>query len=391
MSGFYANGENFNRLFMTQHQFAERFLGNQLYTWGQGTAGMLANNTATSRSSPGDVITAAKSNNWNKIVGGFRGVAALKSDGSLWSWGDNQYGQIGDNTTINKSSPVTVAGGGVWRTVTGGTPHLAIKNDGTLWGWGANSFGGIGDGTTANRSSPVTVAGGGNWVNVFSSIYTTFGIQVDGSLWGWGDNIYGKLGYSNIASGYSSPVSVINGIYDWSQISISGDSILGLRNDGSMWNWGKNDYGQLGDGTTVNKSSPVTIAGGGTTWKMIAAGVQTSFAIKTDGTLWSWGRGTFGVLGNNTTTNRSSPGTVAGGGTTWKMVASDEGTLCAGAIKTDGTLWRWGSNSNGEIGDNTTVNKSSPVSITTGITNWISVASYSPTSGSTVAGLANIG
>ena len=203
----------------------------------------------------------------------------------LWLWGANGVtGQLGDNTTITKSSPVqTVAGGTNWKQVS--TGHIAcgaIKTDGTLWMWGFNSNGELGDNTRTNRSSPIqTIASGNNWKQVSSG---------------------------------SNPM------------------IAAIKTDGTLWTWGRNDYGELGDNTITNKSSPVQTVAGGTNWKQLSLGDYTTAAIKTDGTLWTWGFNYTGALGDNTTTNKSSPVQTVAGGTNWKQVSSGQTTA---AIRDD--------------------------------------------------------
>ena len=141
---------------------------------------------------------------------------------------------------------------------------------------------------------------------------------------------------------------------------------------GTLWLWGYNLYAQLGDNTTTNRSSPVQTVSGGTDWKLVNSGWYHTTAIKTDGTLWTWGRNDNGGLGDNSRTRRSSPVQTVAGGTNWKSV--DGGHLIFAAIKTDGTLWAWGSNGVGQNGDNSTTKRSSPVQTVAGGTNWRSVS-----------------
>jgi alpha-tubulin suppressor-like RCC1 family protein len=150
-----------------------------------------------------------------------------------------------------------------------------------------------------------------------------------------------------------------------------------VKTDGTLWTWGYNIGGRLGTGNTDDHYSPATTAGGGTNWKQVAvssAGTGMVGAIKNDGTLWTWGYGNNGQLGDGTTTDRSSPGTTAGGGTNWKQIGTpgapgvSGGNACA--IKTDGTLWTWGRNNNNQLGDGTTTDRSSPGTTVGGITNW---------------------
>ena len=348
---------------------------NSLYVWGSNASGSLGLGEAatTSRSSP--VTLTGGGTAWSQVVISNANGVGIKQNGTLWTWGNNLYGQLGDGTQVNKSSPVTtVVGGTTWSQASVGFNMMAgIKSDGTLWTWGANAPSGLGDGTTINKSSPITTAGGGTtWSRISAGAYSPAGIKTDGTLWTWGDNTNGQLG-DGTTLGRSSPITTAGGGTTWRQVVGTQANMAGIKSDGTLWTWGANTAGHLGDGTTIAKSSPITTAGGGTTWSQVAVGgFPSAFgAVKTDGTLWTWGYNNLGYLGDGTTLNRSSPITTAGGGTTWKQVAA--GASSFAAIKTDGTLWTWGSNAAGALGDGTTLNKSSPITILGGITNWYSV------------------
>jgi alpha-tubulin suppressor-like RCC1 family protein len=373
MSGFNISSDgDLNRVFITDAEIINRFVNYSLFSWGYNLSGQLGDNTLTTRSSP--VTTAGGGTNWRQVAGGYNHTAAIKTDGTLWTCGYNGYGQLGNNTTTNRSSPVRTAGGGTnWRQVAGGGSHAAaIKTDGTLWTWGNNGSGQLGDNTTSTRSSPVTTAGGGtNWRQVAGGGNHTAAIKTDGTLWTWGWNAYGQLG-DNTTSTRSSPVTTAGGGTNWRQVAGGGNHTAAIKTDGTLWTWGVNSLGQLGDNTTSTRSSPVTTAGGGTNWRQVAGGYNHTAAIKTDGTLWTWGYNPSGQLGDNTTSTRSSPVTTVAGGTNWRQVAcGDDHTA---AIKTDGTLWTWGYNVFGQLGDNTTSTRSSPVTTVTGGTNWQQVA-----------------
>jgi alpha-tubulin suppressor-like RCC1 family protein len=375
----------------------------ELYTWGKGDVGQLGYGSTTPRSSPG--TTAGSSATWKQISIskgdglGYIAAGGVKSDGTLWTWGLNQvYGALGDGTTSPaiKSSPGTTAGGGTnWKQVSMGKfVSAAVKTDGTLWTWGNGSFGGLGDGTNNNRSSPGTTAGGGtNWKQVSAGFRMMAAVKTDGTLWTWGfnsgsivgsgntfDTYGGALGAGSFAATYgrSSPGTTSGGGTNWKSVSVAStrqntesNAVAAIKTDGTLWTWGNNEARNLGDGTQNRRSSPGTTAGGGTTWKDVSLGGYGCGAIKTDGTLWMWGLNSFGDVGDGTVTARASPVTTVGGGTNWKSV-SVGGYVSAG-IKTDGTLWTWGAGSYGGLGDGTTTSRRSPGTTVGGGTNWKSV------------------
>ena len=355
---------------------ADAFRQGTLFGWGLNIYGHLGiNDTTTIKSTP--VTTSAGGANWKQVSSGGTYTAAIKTDGTLWTWGRNNNGQLGDNTTVNRSTPVTTfAGGTNWKQVAGGYDHAsAIKTDGTLWTWGSNSVGNLGVNDTNTRCTPVTTfAGGTNWKQV-SCGQNTAAIKTDGTLWTWGQNGLGTLG-DNTTVNRSTPVTTFAGGTNWKQVASGLDHTSAIKTDGTLWTWGYNVYGQLGinsAGTTNGRCTPVTTFIGGTNWKQVSCSGRHISAIKTDGTLWSWGDNTYGQLGiNNTTTPICTPVTTFAGGTNWKQVAG--GSYITVAIKTDGTLWSWGYNGDGNLGINNTTDRSTPVTTFAGGTNWKQVS-----------------
>jgi hypothetical protein len=237
---------------------------------------------------------------------------------------------LGNNGYSNRSSPVqTIAGGTNWSSLAvGRVCTAAIKTDGTLWMWGSGQAGVLGDNTTTAKSSPVqTVAAGTNWSQVSvdringATGVSVAAIKTDGTLWTWGGNYCGQLGTNNLTK-YSSPVQTVSGGTNWKQVECSsGHAMYAIKTDGTAWAWGLNTEGQLGVGDTTSRSSPTQISGGGTNWSSITAAYAGGVAIKTDGTLWTWGNNPFvlgGTLGNGSTASTSVPGQV-GSLTTWIM------------------------------------------------------------------------
>jgi alpha-tubulin suppressor-like RCC1 family protein len=290
----------------------------------------------------------------------------------LWKWGWNLNGQIGDETQgyyTDKKSPVqTISGGTNWKMATSGdSVTAAIKTDGTLWMWGYNNNGQLADNTRTSKSSPIqTIAGGTNWKQVSAGGHVA-AIKTDGTLWLWGYNLYGQLG-DNTSTNQSSPVQTISGGTNWKSITSGVYTTVAIKTDGTLWTWGQNYYGQLGDNSSgTNRSSPIQTISGGTNWKTVCVGNGSVAAIKTDGTLWMWGDNSNGLLGDNTMVLRSSPVQTVAGGTNWKQAVTLNHTA---AIKTDGTLWVWGLNVYGQLGNNNVIKYSSPVQTIAGGTNW---------------------
>ena len=290
---------------------------------------------------------------------------------ALYVWGGNSRGQLGLNQPqyTKYDSPVQVPG--TWKSIaTGGfvgqTMH-AIKADGTLWGWGRNEAGQIADGSKTYRSSPVQIPGTTWAVVVKPRLNSTFATKTDGTLWTWGNNGDGALGHNN-QTNYSSPKQVPGTTWptSYGKLSASTGACIAIKTDGSLWVWGRNDdKGKLGLNDKNNRSSPVQIPG---SWSYLsnASEENATAAIKSDGTLWTWGRndqGSIGLLGHNNQTNYSSPVQV-GSDTTWNGLGGGNGTLFG--TKTDGTIWGWGDCRNGQLGQNQqgpTIRYSSPVQI----------------------------
>ena len=350
-----------------------------VYAWGSGGYGRLGDDSVTTKSSPVSVVGGFT--DWCQVAAGAYHSTGVKRNGTAWAWGRGDYGRLGDNTVVSKRSPVSVVGGFTdWCQISAGwASSNAVRQNGTAWGWGNNGTGRLGDGTTTNRSSPVLVVGGfTDWCQISSGYSHTLAVRQNGSLWAWGAAGNGALG-NNSTNNTSSPVSVVGGFTDWCQASAGGFGAanagfsVAVRQNGTAWAWGFNLAGQLGDGTTTIRSSPVSAVGEFTDWCQVSASDfyndQFSNGVRQNGTLWSWGGNDQGQLGTNNTTSRSSPVSVVGGFTDWCQVTA--GYKNAAAVRTNGTLWSWG---NGNLGDGSNTSRSSPVSVVGGFTDWVQVS-----------------
>jgi len=362
----------------------------ELWGWGIINAGRLGEGTTGNSQRDTPITTFAGGTNWKQVMmdDGSSG-AAIKTDGTLWIWGWNNSGEIGvnDNTQTVRATPVTTfAGGNDWKQVAGGFFFTAaIKTDGSLWTWGYGIYGKLGNNADTNRSTPVTTfAGGNDWKQVSGGTNHTAAIKTDGSLWIWGGNYNTSNLGINLGNNVnrSTPVTTFAGGNDWKSVSCGRNHTAAIKTDGTLWVWGGNAYGKLGTNDTNTRSTPVTTFAGGNDWKQVACGGFHIAAIKTDGSLWTWGRGTSGQLGNNANTDRNTPVTTFAGGNNWKQVSCADNHTAA--IKTDGSLWNWGANNgrNLGLGNNDSTHRSTPVTTFAGGNNWKQVASAG---GSTMA------
>jgi alpha-tubulin suppressor-like RCC1 family protein len=351
----------------------------ELWTWGRNDQGYLGDNSIVNRSSPIQVPGSWTS---GKAAGNYPSAAAIKSDGTLWTWGDNDYGILAINvapSTFDKSSPVQVGTDTTWNNVTVGNAFMfSKKTDGTLWCWGSNQNGALGlnqpnspGSSTIALSSPTQVGTDTTWNKFDAGFRRTHAIKTDGTLWSWGYANFGYLGQnvSGPAAQRSSPVQVPG---EWSEVADGQYHVIGLKTNGTLWAWGYRSTGALGINNNIDRSSPTQI-GTGADWSAIASASYSSAAIKTDGTLWTWGRNNYGALGQNSPnpSHLSSPMQVPG--TTWSSIAlgEDGGTQNSYALKTDNTLWAWGYADLGGLGQNNQEHRSSPVQIPG--TTWSSI------------------
>ena len=350
----------------------------QLYAWGLNFYGQLGDNSTTPRNTrvPVSGITDAIS------IAGRDHSLAVKPDGTVWAWGKNDKGQLGDNTTTQRLVPVPVTDlTGVTSVAAGGLHSLALKSDGTVWAWGSNGYGQLGDPTTKQRLVPVQVTGVDGVTSVAAGVFHSLALKSDGTVWAWGFNNYGQLG-DNTTTVRPVPVQV-TGLTGVRSVAAGIFHSLALKSDGTVWAWGDNYFGQLGDNTTTQRQTPVRVKGVGgvgtlTSITAISAGNVNGLALKSDGTVWAWGDNYNGQLGDNTFTPRLTPVQVKGvGGVETLTGVSSIASGVSGSLarKTDGTVWAWGFGGLGQMGNGT----SNPFNLTpvqtTGFTSASLIAS----------------
>ncbi len=339
---------------------------------GGGFGGTAASATGTATSSTGGTGGAPPIPPIQLALGEYHSCVR-KPDGTVWCWGGNNYGQLGNGVQDNNAhpTPMQVTGLGMSAAhLAHGARHVcARKQDGTLWCWGFNVAGQLGDGTTGDQYSPVQVAMLGKSVDMIASGGRhTCALKLDSTLWCWGANQYGQLG-DGTTVGHPLPAQVTQlgasvGAVALSQDSIGNDHTCALKVDGTLWCWGSNQSGQLGEGTTTAHSSPMQVAPPGASAAEVAAAASNTCTRKSEGTLWCWGSNGVGLLGLGTSDNNShaAPVQVSAFGASVAEVALGGSHACA--LKLDGSLWCWGTNQYGQLGDGTTMSQFSPVQVT---------------------------
>ncbi|MFD2600750.1 T9SS type A sorting domain-containing protein [Flavobacterium suzhouense] len=292
---------------------------------------------------------------------GFHSLA-VKSDHTLWAWGHNAYGQLGNGETTNSSIPVQVSSEGQWAVVAGGSDHsVALKADHTLWTWGRNNNGQLGDNTNTDNGVPTQIGTANDWEQIAAGAFHTLAIKANGTLWGWGNNSYQQL----TGTGARLVPTQIGSATDWVEVACGSYFTIARKSNGTLWAWGKNGDGELGIGSSGGSTIGVpTQIGTDTNWNHVDAGFAFAVASKnTEGAnLWAWGSNTNGQLGDNTTVNKNSPIPVGGD---VHYDSFSVGLLHVIAVKSDNTLWSWGRNMFGELGIGSTTDSYTPVQVGT--------------------------
>jgi alpha-tubulin suppressor-like RCC1 family protein len=351
--------------------------GCRLYAWGGNGSGQLGLGPPQP---PGFVSTptpVGSATDWRVVSAARFYSCGVHEDGSLWCWGENQLGQLGDGTIDDRHEPTQVGTATDWRFVTATDLHTCgIRNDGSLWCWGQNSEGqASGDGTTSNGVVTPMRVGNDSWKTVRAGSQYTCAIRTDSTLWCWGANFHGQLGDGTITD-RSTPVQI--GTATWTALSAGYAHTCGIQANRSLWCWGENDSGQVGNGTTnLGVLRPIQV-GTATDWRAVTTSVAIFFreghtcAIRDGGSLWCWGQNSEGQLGDGTLTRRLLP--VPIGAETWRAVDAGEAHTCA--VRADSTLWCWGFNNAGQVGDGTTSTRNAPVQAGS-LNRWFTVSTGS--------------
>jgi alpha-tubulin suppressor-like RCC1 family protein len=336
-----------------------------LWAWGYNYYGQLGSGDYASKTIPEQE---GSHGDWTHISAGRYHTAGIKSDGTLWTWGDNHHGQLGNDSTTKSNVPVQENSHGTWAHVSAGASHtMAIKSDDTLWAWGWNFYGQLGDNSTTDRHVPAQENTGSLWCCVNAGSGHTAAIKNDGTLWSWGINHRGQLGDGSNVFSKKTPAQESTGSDSWMSISVGNDFTIATQTNGSLWGWGINTYGQIGDGTTKHGLVPHQESWTDSDWDKISAGGNHATALKQDGTLWSWGDNGFGQLGDGNTTIRHIP-VQRPSTTAWGMVSVGKNFVVA--LKQNFTVWSWGCNDYGQLGDGTTTMSNDPVQESTHGTDW---------------------
>lgn len=317
-----------------------------LYAWGHNESGQLGVGSFEDQNMP---VRVGEDSDWHSISAGYGFVIALKTNGTLWVWGRNDFGLGAPSGNIT-NIPEQVGTDTDWTFINAGGAHsFAIKSNGTLWGWGRNDFGQLGNGSYIHSNAPVQVGNANDWKKAAAGTFHTLAVKTNNTLWSWGYNFSGQLGQGTAGFGteINTPTQIMSlAANEWKSVDAGGRHSLAVTAEGKLWVWGNNNTHALGinDGSTY-KAVP-TLVNNMSDWKTATGGTNHIFAVKEDNTLWGWGQNTHGQLGDGSVVNRAVPVQI---GTQSGWSGADGGELHSVFFKS-GTVLTSGSNMYGELG-----------------------------------------
>lgn len=332
----------------------------EVRTWGDNSNGQLG--TWQVGDSPNPVkIDSDSTLFWNKIDSDGNNVVGILDNGTLWSWGLNNNGQLGSGQSqYFQATPTQIGYEKDWHFVSMGVHHaLALKEDNSLWGWGRNYEAEMGTLIKGFFNAPIQIGSEQNWITVSAGNNFGIAIKSDSTLWGLSLAFYANKWDPNL----NYPPIKLDSTHNWKSIAAGWGHFLAIQHDGSLWAWGENHFGETGipspvEGDSIPNVSPLN---SGNDWKMVSAGRNYSLGLKTNGTLWAWGRNDEGQLGIGLKGNNVPHPVQIGQDTDWTQISA--GLLHAMALKSDGTLWAWGDNTYGQLGTGDYINHAAPIQL----------------------------
>lgn len=353
---FFSPNGDLEKYFVTEKWLVDQYIGDSLFLWGDNDYSQLGlgSDDLLDKQFPNQPLF--NGNQWKQVICSGYFTVAIKIDGTLWSWGINDFGQLGLNDAVNRSSPTQIGTDKDWKSISCGLRHcVAIKSDGSLWAWGSNSFGQLGLGDTTTRIVPTRVGTDYDWNYIACGGFQSLALKHTGSMFSFGDNDQGQLGLGDTTN-RTSPTQVLIEPY-WKMVSTGRKHTVAIHDDGSLWSWGQNidqlNYptigGLLGLGSSDLLITIPTLIDNNHKWRYVSCGGYHTGAIRENNSLWMWGRNDYGQLGVNDINSKDVPTEVNGENfLIWKQVSC--GDLHTLGLKLNATLWFWGDNSNYQSG-----------------------------------------
>ncbi len=333
----------------------------QVWGWGNNGYGQLGNNSISQVCTPVSIQGYKKT--FCNISSGYFNTIGIDKNGQVWGWGYNYYGQLGNNSVTSERTPVSILGSKkTFCNIVSGRYHsTSIDKNGQVWTWGYNNYGQLGDNSVISRLTPVSIQGAKKtFCNITDGFFYSLVIDKNGQMWGWGYNFFGNLGDNSTVS-KCTPVSIKGAKKTFCKVSSGYYHVEGIDKYGQVWGWGYNTKGGIGDNSITSKCTPVSIQGAKKTFCNISSGYFNTVGIDKNGQVWGWGYNDKGQLGDNSIVSRCTPVSIKGAKKTFcNIVISSKNTM---AIDYNGQMWGWGYNYNGQLGDNTVLSHLTPVRV----------------------------